>query len=104
VSYTFYRPEEDLKTIEVSMLEEPLVQLKNTSFIHFNGISFECSRGIGVYIEKGKENKIDNCVFRNLGIVGVCIGKGIEPFTELTHEGRWSTCFRKIGKLDELYV
>src|SRR5678809_504102 len=36
----FYRPEEELKTIEVSMLEEPLVQLKNTSFIHFNGINF----------------------------------------------------------------
>jgi hypothetical protein len=87
VSYTFYQPEEELKTIEVSMLEEPLVQLKNTSFIHFNGISFECSRGIGVYIEKGNDNKIDNCVFRNLGIVGVCIGKGIEPFAELTHEG-----------------
>ena len=95
----FYRPEEELKTIEVSMLEEPLVQLKNTSFIHFNGINFECSRGIGVYIEKGKENKIDNCVFRNLGIVGVCIGKGIEPFAELTHEGDGQPASGKLGSL-----
>jgi hypothetical protein len=95
----FYRPEEELKTIEVSMLEEPLVQLKNTSFIHFNGINFECSRGIGVYIEKGNDNKIDNCVFRNLGIVGVCIGKGIEPFAELTHEGDGQPASAKLGSL-----
>ncbi|HMK16822.1 MAG TPA: right-handed parallel beta-helix repeat-containing protein [Chitinophagaceae bacterium] len=94
----FYRPEE-LKTIEVSMVEEPLVQLKNTSFIHFNGINFECSRGMGVYIEKGNNNKIDNCVFRNLGIVGVCIGKGIEPFTELTHEGDGQPASAKLGSL-----
>ena len=95
----FYQPEEELKTIEVSMLEEPLVQLKNTSFIHFNGINFECSRGIGVYIEKGNENKIDNCVFRNLGIVGVCVGKGIEPFAELTHEGDGQPASGKLGSL-----
>jgi hypothetical protein len=42
--FIFLSPEGELKTIEVSMLEEPLVQLKNTSFIHFNGINFECSR------------------------------------------------------------
>jgi len=95
----FYRPEGELKTIEVSMLEEPLVQFKNTSFIHFNGINFECSRGMGVYIEKGKENRIDNCVFRNLGIVGVCVGKGIEPFAELTHEGDGQPASGKLGSL-----
>ncbi|HEY6503593.1 MAG TPA: right-handed parallel beta-helix repeat-containing protein [Chitinophagaceae bacterium] len=95
----FYQPEEDLKTIEVSMLEEPLMQLKNTSFIQFNGINFECSRGIGVYIEKGNDNKIDNCVFRNLGIVGVCVGKGIEPFAELTHEGDGQPASGKLGSL-----
>ena len=95
----FYGPEEELKTIEVSMLEEPLVQLKNTSFIHFNGINFECSRGMGVYIEKGKENRIDSCVFRNLGIVGVCVGKGIEPFAELTHEGDGQPASGKLGSL-----
>ena len=81
------------------MLEEPLVQLKNTSFIHFNGINFECSRGMGVYIEKGNDNKIDNCVFRNLGIVGVCVGKGIEPFAELTHEGDGQPASAKLGSL-----
>ncbi len=95
----FYQPEEELKTIEVSMLEEPLVQLKNTSFIHLNGINFECSRGMGVYIEKGNENKIDNCVFRNLGIVGVCVGKGIEPFAELTLESDGQPTSGKLGSL-----
>jgi hypothetical protein len=94
----FYQPDE-LKTIEVSMLEEPLVQLKNTSHIQFKGVNFECSRGIGVYIEKGNGNKIDNCVLRNLGIVGVCIGKGIEPFAELTHEGDGQPASAKLGSL-----
>ena len=95
----FYRPEQELKTIDVSMLEEPLVQLKNTSFIHFNGINFECSRGMGVYIEKGNDNRIDNCVFRNLGIVGVCVGKGIEPFAELTLESDGQPASAKLGSL-----
>jgi len=95
----FYPLDEELKTIEVSLLEDPLVQLKNASFIHFSKLNFECSRGMGVYIEKGKENKIDNCVFRNLGILGVCIGKGIEPFTELKHEGDGEPASGKLGSL-----
>ena len=95
----FYPNQEELASIEVSMLEEPLVQLKNTSFIHFTNLDFECSRGMGVYIEKGKENKIDNCVFRNLGIVGVCIGKGIEPFLDLKHEGDGEPASAKLGSL-----
>ena len=95
----FYPLHEELKTIEVSMLEEPLVQLKNTSFIHFTHLNFECSRGMGMYIEKGKENKIDNCVFRNLGIVGVCLGKGIEPFKELKIEGDGEPVSGKLGSL-----
>ena len=95
----FYPPDETLKTIEVSMLEEPMVQLINTSFIHFSHLNFECSRGMGVYIEKGKENNIDNCVFRNLGILAVCIGKGIEPFSDLKHEGDGNIVSGKLGSL-----
>jgi len=95
----FYGPDEELKTIEVSMLEAPLVQLKNSSFIHFKGINFECSRGMGIYIEKGNDNKIDSCVFRNLGIVGICVGKGIEPFAELTHEGDGEPASGKLGSV-----
>ncbi|HTE25700.1 right-handed parallel beta-helix repeat-containing protein [Flavitalea sp.] len=95
----FYPLQEDLKTIELSMMEEPLIQLKNASFIQFTKLNFECSRGMGVYIEKGKENKIDHCLFRNLGILGVCIGKGIEPFTELTHEGDGQPASGRLGSL-----
>ncbi|MES2330667.1 MAG: right-handed parallel beta-helix repeat-containing protein [Bacteroidota bacterium] len=95
----FYPPAEELTTIEVSMLEEPIVQLKNASFIHFTGLHFECSRGMGAYIEKGKENRIDNCVFRNLGILGVCIGKGIEPFADLKHEGDGEPASGRLGSI-----
>jgi len=95
----FYPPVAELKTIEVSMLEEPLVQFKNVSFIHFDKLNFECSRGMGLYIEKGKENKITDGVFKNLGLVGICIGKGIEPFKELQHEGEGPVASGKIGSL-----
>lgn len=99
----FYPPDGKLKSIEVSLLEEPLVQLNNTAYIHFSGICFECSRGMGVYIEKGKENKIDNCVFRNLGIVAVSIGKGVEPFKELQHEGESAIVSAKLGSLNNYF-
>lgn len=95
----FYPPDQALKTIEVSMLEDPIVQLKNASFIHFTGLTFECSRGMGLYMEEGKENSIDNCVFRNLGILGVCVGKGIEPFTDLKHAGDGVIVSGKLGSL-----
>jgi hypothetical protein len=95
----FYPLQEELKTIELSMLEEPIIQLKNTSFVRFAGLNFECSRGMGVYIEKGEFNKIDHCVFRNLGILAVCIGMGIEPFPELKHEGDGEPVSGKLGSL-----
>ncbi|MES2777353.1 MAG: right-handed parallel beta-helix repeat-containing protein [Bacteroidota bacterium] len=95
----FYPPAEELKTIEVSMLEDPLIQLKNVSFIHFKGLDFECSRGMGLYIERGRSNMIDHCVFRNLGILGICLGKGIEPFTNLQHEGDGLPVSGKLGSI-----
>ncbi|WP_140939262.1 right-handed parallel beta-helix repeat-containing protein [Sphingobacterium lumbrici] len=95
----FYPVADDLESIEVSMLEEPLVQLKDASFIHFKKITFECSRGIGLYIENGRENKIDSCVFRNLGIVAINMGKGVEPFKQLTHEGDGVVASAKLGSL-----
>jgi hypothetical protein len=97
----FYPIEEELKTIEVSILEEPLVQLKNASFIHFIGLNFECSRGMGIYIEKGNNNLVENCIFRNLGLVAVSMGKGIAPFENLQHAGTGTPASGVIGNLYE---
>ena len=92
----FYLSEE-IKKLEISVLEKPLVSIKGASNIQFSGIQFECSRGMGVYMERTENNLIKDCTFKNLGIVGVCIGKGIEPFKDLSHEGTGAPASDKIG-------
>src|SRR6478752_326642 len=54
----FYPPTGSLESIELSVLETPLLVLKNTSHVTFQNITFECSRGMGIYIERGKGNRI----------------------------------------------
>lgn len=101
----FFPPEEKLNSIELSVLEEPLVVIENGSNINFSNITFECARGMGIYIEKGKNNRIENCVFRNLGQVGVSIGKGILPFKHLQHDGTGTPASRVLGSiLTHLYA
>ncbi|MCK9640361.1 MAG: right-handed parallel beta-helix repeat-containing protein [Prolixibacteraceae bacterium] len=95
----FFPPEGKLNSIELSILEGPLVVLENCSNIHFNNITFECARGMGMYIEKGKNNRIENSVFRNLGEVAVSIGKGILPLSDLKHAGTGTPASRVLGSI-----
>ncbi len=95
----FYPPEGKLNNIELSILEEPLVVIENGSNIHIRNITFECARGMGVYIERGNDNVIENCVFRNLGEVAVSMGKGILPFEDLKHAGTGTPASRVLGSI-----
>ncbi len=96
---------EQIQTLEISILEKPLVSIKGASNIRFEGIIFECSRGMGIYMERTNNNLISNCTLRNLGIVGVCMGKGIEPFKNLTHEEIGKPASEKIGSyLQHIYA
>ncbi len=73
------------------MMEEPLIAIENSSNITFRNIIFENSRGIGIYMEKGSNNLIADCIIRNMGIVAVCIGKGIESsehYYYYSHNGK----------------
>jgi len=84
----YFYPFEELKssdTILVSMLEDALVTLKGASNIQFKNITFEAGRGIGIYMENTEHNKIENCIIRNMGVVGVCIGKGSKPSSIYRH-------------------
>lgn len=83
----FYPPSENIKEIELSLLETPLVQLIRTRNVIFKNIIFESSRGIGMYIEGGDSNTADHCTFRNLGLMAILIGKGIASFHQLQHAG-----------------
>ncbi len=95
----FYPPEGKLNSIELSFLEEPLVVIENGSKIYFRNITFECARGMGMYIESGKDNTVENCVFRNLGSVAISVGKGILPFKDLQHAGTGTPASRVLGSI-----
>jgi len=101
----YFYPSEEIEELEVSMLEKPMVSIKGASNVHVEGITFECSRGMGIYMERTKNNLIHNCTFRNLGMVGVCMGRGIKPFKDLVHEGIGEPESEKIGSyLQHIYM
>jgi hypothetical protein len=77
----------DKARLDVSMLEEPLVAIEGARNVMFQDVILECSRGMGVYLERGADNRIQNCTLRNLGIVAACIGKGVTPDPLYRHDG-----------------
>lgn len=64
------------KEIYISTLESPLFQFAECRNVTLRGITLEYSRGMGVYIEQSDSVRVDSCTIRNLGYVGVCIGRG----------------------------
>jgi len=64
--------------ITVSLLESPLIVLDNTAWVTFAGFTIECTRGAGAEIIGGHHNTIAGCTLRNIGSVGISIGK-LEP-------------------------
>jgi hypothetical protein len=75
----FYPPAPvDRTTIEVSLLEEPIIQCDSTSHLILRGVSLESSRGNGVRIIGGRSVVVDHCTFRNLGSDAVAIERGKE--------------------------
>lgn len=59
----------------VSMLST-IILLNNVSFATFQGISFECCRGIAVEVRGGSNNLIAGCTVRNIGTTAVNIDGG----------------------------
>jgi len=73
--------------IQVSQLPEVLVALEGASRVRFENLIFENSRSSGIYIERGSENLISGCTFRNLGELAVQMGKGTLPYPEGRNDG-----------------
>jgi len=72
-------PVESTETI-VSMIEEPMVVMRETSHVTLEGLTFECGRGSGVSISGGKANRLVGCTLARLGAVGITLsgeGSGI---------------------------
>lgn len=60
--------------IELSQTTEPFLVFYHTSDISVKGITFECSRGMGIYMDHVSNIDIADCIFQNLGIMAVSIG------------------------------
>jgi homoserine acetyltransferase len=60
----------------VSLLETPLVELTDASFVTLRGLIFECARSSGVEVRGGESNLVAGCVFRDLGAHAISIGEG----------------------------
>lgn len=75
----YFWPPQDIKNSEViaSVLETPLVWMKNVSHVTLQGVILEAGRGMGVQIEGGEGNQVVDCTLRNLGIHAVAIEGGV---------------------------
>ncbi len=71
--------------VTVSALEQPLLALDNTSFCTVRGLTIENGRALGISIEGGTSNRIDSCIVRNFGTVGIMFGQGArQTFPNIT--------------------
>lgn len=100
--FFYQHPEQENIDIELSLFEDPLLALENVSNVTIKNITFECSRGMGIYIETGNNNTIEGCTIRNLGGVGICLGKGVKPDHQLKHDlERGEIVSRELGSLNQ---
>ncbi len=68
----------DSTTVTVSLLDSPVISLKNTEFLTFEGITFEECRGTAVRVSGGSNNKFLRCTFRNIGNYALIIEGGTD--------------------------
>ncbi len=61
----------------VSLIESPLVTLKDASSITLRGLIFEAARGNALTIEGGAKNTVAGCSFRQLGNYALQINGGL---------------------------
>lgn len=60
----------------LSLLGEPLIQLREVSHVSFQGLSLEYSRGTGIQVEGGTGVEVEGCTLRHLGNWAVVIEGG----------------------------
>lgn len=96
----FYPPKKSNPSsrIFVSSLKTPMVAMEGAANIHFEGITFEATRGMGIYIEGGQDNRIKGCTLRNIGMVAISVGQGIEAYPLGKQDGCGNKADGKKGK------
>ena len=75
----YFMPPDTIKTMEISVLEAPMLAIEGVSSVTLKNLYFTCSRGIGISMERTTGVIINGCTFTNLGMMGIYMGKGIQP-------------------------
>jgi hypothetical protein len=89
------------ETIQISILDEPFIDLFHVKNVKIKGITFECSRFIGITMAETENMIIESCTFRNMGSLGVSMGLGIKAFKEYRHAGTGEPQRRILGSVHE---
>lgn len=71
-----YPPVGALKALHISISGQPLMAIENCSDVWVEGITFEYGRSMAIYLENTHHVIIKNCTIRNMGGVGISVGKG----------------------------
>jgi hypothetical protein len=95
----YFIPPANLQRLELSVLEEPMMALEGVRNVEIEGLTFTCSRGMGIYMERTTGVRVDNCIFSNLGMMAVSMGKGIIPSTDQIHAGSGTPASRIVGNI-----
>lgn len=69
-------PEDAGNVLNVSLLNEPLIRVKETENLSFNGIVFENGRDTGIVISNCESVSLSDCTIRQISGIGVEINGG----------------------------
>lgn len=71
-----YLPEGKIADIKVTLMEEPILAIEHCKNVKVHDLVLEYGRHIGIYMENTHDVQVKGCVIRNMGGVGISIGKG----------------------------
>ncbi len=97
----FFYSSEEINSVEVSILDEPIIAIENTKNVEISNLIFQSTRGMAIYLENTVDCLVTNCTFRNIGSLAVCIGKGIVPSKNFVHEGLGKDTSRVLGSVQQ---
>jgi len=83
----YFMAPDSLKKMEISVLETPMMAIEGVSNVTLSNLSFTCSRGMGISMERTTGVLIDGCTFYNLGMMAIYMGKGIRPDDPASNAG-----------------
>jgi hypothetical protein len=62
--------------VTISLLDTPLIAIRDADNVRIEGLTLECVRGKAVEMNGGSGNRIAGCTVRNVGTVGVIVNGG----------------------------